>query len=173
MIQWKLFSRAVVALLITITVSACGFHLRGNIPLPDGIKNMYVVAPKGTFKDQVEKLLTNVDADLASSQAAADVVLNVTEAKVDRTLGTLDTRGKANSYNLEFSVTYQLEDPEGKVIRDASLREFRRYNFDPVQIIESESEEAELLENMEEAIALRIIRQLSSITDYPPVGEGK
>jgi outer membrane lipopolysaccharide assembly protein LptE/RlpB len=46
------------------------------------------------------------------------------------------------------------------------LVETRQYNFDPERVIESEAEEAELQESMAQEIALRIVRQLSSITDY-------
>ena len=42
------------------------------------------------------------------------------------------------------------------------------YNFDPSLVVQSESEEAELLEDMEEQASLRIVRQLSTITDYQP-----
>lgn len=156
-------------LLVAVSLGACGFHLRGSIPLSDGIKNMYVFAPKGSFKDQLERILENGGAELAADRGSADVILNVTKASSNRRVGTLDERGKVNSYNLLFNVTYTLDDPAGARIRKVTkLTESRQYNFDPQLIVESESEEAELLEGMEESIALRMVRQLSSITDYDP-----
>lgn len=156
-----------VLLLLTLAslLSSCGFHLRGNIPLPDGIKNMFIEAPSGTFRDKLEEVLENGGAVMATSPKSADAVLKVTKASSDRRVGTLDERGKADSYTLVFSVTYRLLDARGKELRKASLRESRQYNFDPELVIESESEEAELLSNMEEDIALRIVRQLSTVTD--------
>ena len=50
--------------------------------------------------------------------------------EIDRTVNTLDDRGKANSYNLVFKVVYAIEAPDGSVIRKETLREFRRYDFD-------------------------------------------
>lgn len=162
--------RAVHVLILTIllmSVSACGFHLRGNIPLSDGIKSMYVMAPEGTFKETLEEFLTNAGAELASSKQAADVVLNIRQAGSNRSVGTLDERGKANSFNLTFKVVYTLDDLEGEAIRKRTvINEIRRYNFDPELVIESESEEEELLESMEQDAALRILRQLATITDY-------
>lgn len=171
--QWKFFSRAVLAVLVAVALNACGFHLRGNIPLSDSIKNMAVLAAKGEFRDALEDILTNSGAEIATNEASADVILNITNAKVSRTVGTLDERGKANSYNFVFKVSYELEDPNGKQIRQASLVETRRYNFDPDLVLESESEEEDLLEDMHEAISLRIVRQLSSIVDYKPDNEGQ
>ncbi len=167
MIKHKYFSRALLTLVLAVTLSACGFHLRGNIPLPDGIKHMYIQAPSGTFKDQLEFILINAGAEIAGSASIADVVLNITEAETDRTVGTLDERGKANSFNLVFEVKYRLEDPTGKKIRKTSLKESRRYDFDPELVVETESEETDLLLDMEQDVALRIVRQLSSVTDHP------
>jgi LPS-assembly lipoprotein len=159
--------RSALLLVLAAAISACGFHLRGNIPLDDNIKNMFVSAPDGPFKDQLEKVLTTSGARLSATEAGADVLLVVTKAETSRSVGTLDELGKANSYNLKFKVNYSLNDPAGANIRPSSrLAETRQYNFDPERVIESEAEEAELQESMEQDIALRIVRQLSSITDY-------
>lgn len=162
------FGRLVIVTIFAISLSACGFHLRGSIPLPSGIKNMFLEAPQGSFKAQLESVIPNAGGVLASNKAAGDVVLSIKKAATTRTVGTLDARGKADSYNLIFTVKYSLQDPEGKVIRKTTLKETRRYNFDPLQVVESESEETDLLSDMERQIALRMVRQLVSVTDYPP-----
>ena len=159
--------RSALLLVLAAAISACGFHLRGNIPLNDNIKNMFVSAPEGPFKDQLERVLTTSGAQISATDGGADVLLMVTKAATTRLVGTLDERGKANSYTLKFKVTYSLNDPTGDNIRPSStLVETRQYNFDPERVIESEAEEAELQESMEQDISLRIVRQLASITDY-------
>ena len=167
MIKLTYLRNAILTTVLALTLAACGFHLRGNIPLPSGISNMFIQAPQGDFKDQLSAILTNVGADLATGPGGADVVLKITSASTNRTVGTLDARGKADSYNLVFSVSYRLEDPAGKKIRAASIRETRRYNFNPELVIESESEEADLLTDMEQEAAISLVRQLASVTDYP------
>jgi LPS-assembly lipoprotein len=161
--------RLLLMMVLINSLSACGFHLRGNIPLSESIKNMYVSAPNGTFKDQLEEVLLRAGANLAENKASADVVLNVKKVESDRLVGTLDARGKANSYTLRLKVAYALEDTEGKKIRKVKrLNESRQYNFNPEQVVESESEEAELMESMERDAALQVVRQLSTVTDYQP-----
>ncbi len=161
--------RSALLVLLAVSISACGFHLRGNIPLSEGVKNMVVSAPEGPFKEELERILTRAGANLTSSPAGADAILVVTSASTNRTVGTLDDQGKANSYNLRFTVKYELKTPDDENIRPAeSLRESRRYNFDPLTVVETEAEEAELQESMEQAISLRIVRKLSTITDYTP-----
>lgn len=164
LLRQSLILRILALGLLVTTVSACGFHLRGNIPLPSGIQNMFVEAPAGTFKDELVDVLSNGGAQLASNAGGADVVLVIKQAATSRRVGTLDDRGKADSYNLRFQVKYSLNAADGKQLREASLNEMRRYNFDPELVIESEQEEAELQADMERSIALRIMRQLSTVT---------
>lgn len=154
---------------LSISLVACGFHLRGNIPLPEGIKNMYISAPNGSFKDLLEARLTKLGANLSSSPEGSDVILNVISAKSSRTVGTLDERGKVNSYNIRFIVKYSLQDTQGNAIRpNGTISELRRYNFDAEAVVESESEEAELIGDMEEEAVLKMVRKLASITDFSP-----
>ena len=165
----KLFSVIGLALVL----SACGFHLRGNIPLSDSIKNMYLNAPEGTFKQELERGLTRQGAVLSASKEAADVVLTITKVDSDRTVGTLDDRGKANSFNLLLKVNYNLKTSDNKIIRKLTkLVEVRRYDFDPQFVVETELEEVELLESMEEEIVLRIVRQLAVITEIESQEKG-
>ena len=167
----KSLSRVLVILLMSMSLSSCGFHLRGNIPLPEIIKNMFVKAPEGTFKDSLEDVLTNAGAELATAQEAADVVLVVMKADTRRDVGTLDERGLANSYDLTFTVGYKMVDQAGDVVREVkSVRERRRFDFDPTLVVETESEERELQEDMEQDVALKIVRQLSTMTRLQPVG---
>ncbi|MCH2191134.1 MAG: LPS assembly lipoprotein LptE [Gammaproteobacteria bacterium] len=162
------FSKLVLIAVLALGLTSCGYHLRGNIPLSEGLKNMALNAPEGSFKDLLEKRLTNLGANLVE-ESAADVLLEVTSVKSDRKVGTLDERGKANSYNINLRVNYILKDTAGNAIRPSKMiRESRRYNFDPDAVVEAESEEADLIEDMEEEAVLKLIRRLSSITDFDP-----
>lgn len=164
---YKNVARLSAVLLLAFALTACGFHLRGNIPLPKGIQNMYVQAPDGTFKDKLEDVLSQAGATIAPSALGADVIVNVTDASSRRAVGTLDERGKVDSYNLVFSVQYSLDAADGKIVRQStSLQESRQYDFDPELVLESESEEEQLLTSMEEDVALRIVRQLSTVNYF-------
>jgi len=58
--------------------------------------------------------------------------------------------------------------PKEFKIPAASLLETRRYDFDEQLVVESEAEEAQLRQDLEESISLRIVRKLSSVTDFQP-----
>lgn len=165
----KAVFRVTLLLIMSVAITACGFHLRGNIPLSDSVKNMYLNAPDGTFKDELEGVLSGSGVMFSDTRSGAEVVLTVTKALSDRTVGTLDERGKVDSYNLRLNVIYIVNNSAGVVIRaSTNLSATRQYNFNAEQVVQSESEEAELLSSMEEEIALKMLRQLSAITDDQP-----
>ena len=82
----KAFAKPSLLLLLAVSISACGFHLRGNIPLPENIQSMYVRAPEGSFKEELLDRLEAAGAQLATAPAGADVILDVTQAVSDRLL---------------------------------------------------------------------------------------
>ena len=160
----KLISRTLILLFVVSSLTACGFHLRGNIPLPESLKLMFVDANDGPFKEKLEEVLVKGGVTLTERRNAAPVTLKINQSVVDRTIGTLDERGKASSYNLNYKVNYALQAEDGTVIRTSFLTETRRYDFDPDLVLETEAEEEELIEDMEESLVLRVLRQLSTVS---------
>ena len=162
---WNILSRCLIVIFLASTLNACGFHLRGSTPLPEGLQNMYLDARNGPFKEKMEDVLLQTGAQLATQPESAEVQLSILQSVVERTVGTLDERGKANSYRLNYRVQYSLLASDGSLLRTSSLDENRRYDFDPDTVLETESEQEELIEDMEESLALRIIRQLTTVSN--------
>lgn len=158
------FTRYLLLLVLASSLNACGFSLRGSTPLPVGLQNMHLDARDGPFKEQMEEILVRIGARLTEASESADVQLSITESIVERTVGTLDERGKADSYLLNYRVQYSLLASDGSVLRSSLIEENRRYNFDPDIVLETETEQEDLIEDMEQAVALRIIRQLNTVT---------
>lgn len=166
---WKNVSRTFLMLLLASAVTACGFHLRGSIPLAESIDTMYLNASSGPFKNQMEDVLLNAGVTLTPTIDSAKVQLNILESIVQKTVGTLDEFGKANSYMLNYRVRYRLETLDGATIRNTTVYDRRQYDFDPEAVLSTESEEQELILEMEESVALQIVRQLSTITNTTQV----
>lgn len=171
-LQTKLRSLTLATLIVsTLFMSACGFHLRGNLPLPETLSELFLKAPRGSFEDVLAETIETAGATIVETKSDAKAVLRIARADLEREVGTLDDRGKANSYDLRLKVKYVLETLEGEKVKSGKISENRRYDFDSSQIIDTDSEEQELREDMEQDIALRIVRQLTTVTDLTPIQE--
>lgn len=172
MLQNKLRSLTFATLIVsTLFMSACGFHLRGNLPLPETLSELFLKAPRGSFADVLTETIETAGATVLEQKSGAKAVLHIKRADLKREVGTLDQRGKANSYDLKLIVKYVLENLDGEKVKSGKITESRRYDFDSTEIIDTDSEEQELREDMEQDIALRIVRQLTTVTDLTPMEE--
>lgn len=155
-------------------VAGCGFHLRGQLPLPEQLK---VIAVTGTDRDFMDEMVDALEASGAEvvDEAAAQSVLELYDVRFNRNVRTIDTRGKVTGYNLRYDISYRVVDEEGQELRDTTLSLRRDYNFEPEQVLQAEEEEESLRENMVEALVRRIMRQLVTIAglsiENPTPGE--
>jgi len=150
---------------LMVSLTACGFHLRGATPLPEGLKKLYMSVPNGSFETALSDALKISGAEFVAAQSTADLALNVSRVSSNRQVATLDERGKVNSYRLILNVVYSVNNADGSVLsEEKTISDNRLYDFDPNLVVESEFEEAELLQQMEQEIAYRIVRQLSVLT---------
>lgn len=159
----RAFLQISLVALIAVSISACGFHLRGQLPVSEAANVLFVDAKSSDFVTALEKRLVKNGATLVNDPSAAKVSLQIIDERVERATGTLDERGKANSYQLVSTVDYTLTNAQGEVLKQQSLSESRIYNFDSDRILQQEREEKELLEDMNQELVLRLVRQLSKI----------
>ena len=159
-----LTTHKLLLLLLCVSLSSCGFHLRGTSSLEGVDKIIFLDAPRGSFEQQLLDDLRISGVQLTNEKKTSDWHLNVSQARSQREISTLNERGTVDSYRLNFIVTYSVLGADNKLIRaPQTLTESRQYVFNPADIIESEFEEQALRNGMEKDISLRIIRHLSEL----------
>ena len=145
---------------IAFALSACGFHLRGQLPLPESVDVLFVEGERSQFKSRLEELLVQAGAAVVPSASAAKVVIVIQEVASDRQVNTIDGRGKSSSYDFLYRVKYKMLDSDGSTLRVSILQERTTYDYDPGQQLEVEAEERELAKGMEQEILFRLLQQL-------------
>ena len=157
------------AIVAAISLSGCGWHLRGQLPLSESINVLMVDSEPGNFHDILVDALEDANATVVNDFQSAKAVVRIIDEEYIREVRTLDNRGKVNGYTLIYTISYEVVDANGVSIRNIrSLTERADYNFDPVLVLGLEMEELEIREGMEEELVQRILRQLNSIVSLPP-----
>lgn len=168
--------RALIQILVAAALlTGCGFHLRGKLPLPPQLEVIAVSIGDIDFREEMIDALEASGAQVVD-EAAARSVLDMYNVQFDRSVRTIDTRGKVTGYILRYDVSYRVLDDQGESLRDTTLALQRDYNFDPEQVLQAEREEDSLREDMIEELVQRIMRQLVTIAaltiEVPVPGEG-
>ena len=156
--------RLLPVLLLSAALSACGFHLRGQLPISESINVIAVKSDERDLHRRMVDALSFSGATVVSSSADALAVLDLRNVRYERAVRTIDDRGKVNGYMLTYRVLFSVVTAEGETLRNASAYTRRDFNFDPDLVLQAEIEEESLREDMLTDLTQQIMRQIATIT---------
>ncbi|GLR75491.1 hypothetical protein BTO22_03150 [Aliivibrio sifiae] len=160
----SLFSlRTTIVLTLSLMISACGFHLRGNYLLPEELHEISL-----TSFDQYSDLTRNVQKQLRMngiSQVAPTTVtpsLNlISESISERTL-SLYQNSRAAELELTYTVSYSVLIPEHD-IKAYTTTVNRNYLDNPLTALAKSVERDMIEDEMRTQAAEQILRQMARL----------
>ena len=162
--RYTMTMRLLLIFVLFISLSACGFHLRGQLPIPDSVKVITVTSTENDLQRHMVDALSSSGATVVNSTADALAVLDLEKVDYERSVRTIDDRGKVNGYPLQYPVKFRLVTAEGEVLRDSRVFARRDFNFDPDLVLQAEIEEEALRQDMLTDLSQQILRQPATIT---------
>lgn len=163
----KIFTttKIIFLIIVSITLTSCGFHLRGEIPLSPRLKIMYLktASPYGDLANNLRAYLKMSHVQLTDTPEAADTVLQIlSENSTQQLLGVSSTQ-QTRQYNLILSVTFQLTDAKGNIIIiPQTVSETRTLAINTNQILAGSNEATALTQTMRREIVFDIMNKLTS-----------
>ena len=154
----------VIAILLGL-LSACGFHLRGDVDLPPALEETYLES-ENPYTGMARALRIELEAAggriLESGEGATAVLHIVREISENRILSVGST-GKASEYELFNEVVFSLSDAQGKVlIKPQTLRMSRDLVFDETELLGKISEAEGIHRQMRRNLARQIIIRIGA-----------
>ena len=118
-------------ILITLLfISACGYHLRGSIDLPESLKNVYLQGASGQLGKEFKKTLRSSDGKLVDKVDEAGIVVKVTKETMRRRVLSISSTGRANEYELYYLLKFILLDAKGNELSKTQVIEIHKDYFD-------------------------------------------
>ena len=157
-----------IGLSLALLLSACGFQLRGNVDLPDGVEPIYIggLNTSGQLSIELRNLLTAYGIELSSDSAQANYQILISEQKTDRRTASLGAGARVAEYQLIESVSFELRNKKGRtVLGPITLTERKIMPNDPNKVVSTAEEEKILRRDMLQQLAAKIARQLRAF-DY-------
>jgi len=103
-------------LLLFLLMTACGYHLRGSIQLPEVLKKIYVQGASSPLTDAINQVFSGASGKLVSSSAKAGMILKVINEDYQRRTVSVNASGYSNEYELVYRLSYVLLDKQGTII---------------------------------------------------------
>lgn len=157
-----------LALLLTLLLSACGFQLRGHAGMP--FQSIYVDAANNStpFVAELRRNLEANNVKLSDTAEKADVILNIVSESQEKQILSLSGAGRVNEFQLYFKVSLHAYDNQAHDWIPAEEMLIRRdYSYDDTQILAKQQEEAMLVQSMRDDMVRLIIRRLSRAKPLP------
>ena len=138
-----------VILLMALLLSACGYHLRGALDLPAGMKNVYLEGGSAELRDQFNRAMEISSVPLASSPETAGIIVRIFDEDSQRRVLSLGSGGSANSFELSYRFDYELTDSKNRVLMARQPVEIKRDYFNnQLAIIAKDNEETVIRNEM-------------------------
>lgn len=148
---------------ISMTISACGFHLRGmtsNL----SFNTVSVQGANLSLKRQLLRNITANDLTLVDDVKEADVVLELINESNRKRIQSLAGTGVVREFELYYQVSFRMREaskPEWGKTHTLQLR--RDYSYNDEIVLGKAEEEARLNDDMRNDAVREIMRRLSFI----------
>ena len=167
-----------VIILAMLFFSGCGFHLRGQVLLPDVMVEPYLDGSDLELIRRLEKELRARGAHPVADAVGASAVIELLRVAYLREVGTLDLRGTVTGYVLKYEVVYRVLGSDLEVlVDDTRITLSRNLDYDRGQVLQLEQDEALLRNELVDEVVRRILTRLmilsaNALSVSPPVSGG-
>ncbi|OZG72385.1 hypothetical protein BTA51_16790 [Hahella sp. CCB-MM4] len=145
-------------------VSGCGFHLRGQVDLPDNLKQMALSCPQESSRDlclNLKKSLEQAGIQILDSTDDA-AVLSINDVKDQRRAVSIGNDAGVAEYEVTRSVKFSFTDAEGNpVIADGKTSQFQSYRFDETSVLGKDKEEEQIRKELNQLLAQDILNRVA------------
>lgn len=152
-------------LLLIVSLTACGFHLRGMVDMPSWLKNVAIITEDAhrdllpLLKDQLQAYNIAVSA----TPAQADYWLIIEKDNYQQQITNIAASTAPRQYLLLYSLQFSLRTKQGKaLISSAMVSVTRQLTVNNDRILGSNSEEALMASEMRRDAVMQVINRLSS-----------
>lgn len=136
-------------LFMMLILTSCGYHLRGSLDLPAGMKVVYMEGGSAQLQEQFKNTMEISSVPIASSPDKAGIIVKVFDEDSQRRVLSLDSGGSANYFELYYRLNYELLDAKNKVISERQSVEIKRdYYNNQLAVIAKENEESVIRDEM-------------------------
>ncbi len=150
-------------LVLSLVSAACGFHLRGNAPLPAWLERVQVTGDP-RFRDVMDELrhaLQRAGAVVVEQPASADAIIVIEGEQRQRRILSVDSNGRPREYELSYRLSYRVRDADGETrIPPRTLVRSREYTFDEAEVLGKSTEREQLWRELRRSAVEAMVDQL-------------
>lgn len=155
-------SRISLLVIILLSLTACGFQLRGATELPTELQPVYLYdGGDDELQEELVALLRTNHVLQADTEQHAASSLKIIRQKQSRRVISVDSHGRAREYELLYTVEYAFKGAQIDANNVVKLQ--RELLFDPENVLGASHEEQTLYRDMKRDAARMILQRLEAV----------
>jgi LPS-assembly lipoprotein len=154
-----------IFIFVVLTLSSCGFHLRGESSIPPQLSPLYIdsLQSYAPFEKSLHNALRSNNIQTVASLSEAKAVLKITNQSLTKNIVTISPSTQVTQYNMSFTVSYEILDAKGKLIIPVqSAVTSTTYSVNMTQMLGTTNQEELLVKNLRRDVISIILSQLGS-----------
>lgn len=159
--SFTLMGRGVVTGLLLLVLTACGFHLRGQLDLPPALASTYIES-NGADSNLIKRLRSSLLGNgvvVTAHRSEATAILRILRDSYDRRVLSVGGGRKIREYEIHYAVQFELVELGGDpLVAPQTVELFRDYTYDEDDILGKQGEEASIRKDMIREAGDRILR---------------
>ena len=158
--------RSIVPLILTLFLSACGFHLRGTCNLPSWLNNIAIISENNDkqFVSIMKSRLEGSRIQINSEPSRAQYWLIVNEVNLQQQIISVGSSTNPRQYTLTLTVVYVLKTRKGQDLAPPGrISVSRQLTLNNDRILGSKDEESILIGEMKQDAVTQIIYRLGHL----------
>jgi LPS-assembly lipoprotein len=155
----------VIAVCCMTMMAGCGFHLRGQAPLPASLATPYIESSDRytPLHAALEARLRAAGARLATDPAAASAVIHLHKDETGRELLSVSANNTPGEFEVYYRVEYSVSAAGGELLKRQQATLTRDFSYDETAVLAKEHEERSLRAALADEIASLILRRLTAL----------
>lgn len=158
--------RLLMACLLALVLSACGFHLRNKIALPADLGPVRVVSttPYSPLAESLATGLKHAGAIPAEADAKNVATLEVLSERWGDLPISIDALGRAQEFSLRYAAVFVFRRADGSILVPQQVVELSRdYVSPPVDVTGTTTEREILANELRREMAASILRRVDGV----------
>ncbi len=146
-----LVNKNLLVLIMLVSMTACGFHLRGDVKLAPQLSKVYFQGADiyDPMVREWSRSLTSAGSTVVEDMKDATAIIQILKNGGDRRVLSVGSDGKVKEYELYQSLEFRVHDAAGPQLLDAQqLVLTRSYLFDVNDVLGKAGEEESLRHDM-------------------------
>ena len=146
-------------------LSGCGYHLRGQAPLPAALATPYLESADHytPLYAALQTRLRAAGAKLATDPAAASAVIHLRKDDTGREVLSVTARNTPGEYEVYYAVEYSVSVGGNELLALQQVTLTRDFSYDETAVLAKEHEEDSLRTALADELAGLILRRLVAL----------